>query len=86
MQEEVLIRKRGINPGITPPHPPTPTATMVRFPEKEVWEWPKLEAAAGRGGPEMREARSGLGNIMGEVSRPLAHKIPLHVQFSHLGL
>jgi len=24
MQEEVLIRKRGINPGITPPHPPHP--------------------------------------------------------------
>lgn len=47
---------------------------MVRFPEKDVWEWPKVEAAAGRGGPEMREARLGLGNIVGEVSCPLAHK------------
>ena len=69
MQEEVLIRKRGINPGMTPPHP-TLTPTMVRFPEQDVWEWPKLEEAAGRGGPEMREARLGLGNIMGEVHVP----------------
>lgn len=44
IQEEVLIRKRGINPGITPPYP---TPTMVRFAEKDVWEWPKLEAEGG---------------------------------------